>query len=87
MSFISGNDNYAQWIALTFYCINILYSFFRTKDSKDYQKATYWARVILCIAAIAIYYIVRVTKFPEGNDDWNTAYFIASIFMFFFGSG
>jgi len=86
MSFISGNDNYAQWIALTFYCVNILYSFIRTKDSKAFKKATYWARVILCTAAIATYYIVRATKFPNGNDEATIIYFIFSIFMFFFGS-
>lgn len=86
MSFISGKDNYAQWIALGFYGANIIYSFIRTKDSKNYNKATYWFRVILCVAAIAVYYIMMATKFPNGNDDITIIYFIFSIFLFFFGS-
>jgi hypothetical protein len=86
MTFFSGNYNNAQWVALSLYGVNIIYSGIRAKKSNEYEKVKYWARVILCIAAIAAYYIARVIKFPDGNDDLNTIYFIASILLLFFGS-
>ena len=85
MTFFSGNDNNAQWVALTFNLLNIFYSFYQTRDKSNgsFGIFTYWLRVILAIAFIAIYYIVRSFKFKDGNEDWNTVYFIASIVLLF----
>ena len=85
MAFITGNDNSAQWVALSINIVNIIYSYFRTKSNSigSFGIFTYWVRVILGIAFIAIYYIVRVNNFKDGNKDWNWAYFIASVALLF----
>ena len=78
------DDNESQWVALTLYCLNILYSYFSTKSDKisTFDRVFYWFRIILCIAAIVIYYIYKATLY-KNNEIWNQAYFGASIVILF----